>query len=525
MPVRTIAGTDLSYALVVFDDKGNERARARRHAPERDPGAARRRSGPAGHRRLLHRSRLAGRRARRDRPIRPLDRGDGGAAGRPRRGREAPGRLRAADHRPALAEPAVRRREDAGRRAGRAVGRRRSASAAGSENVDAWAARIADTPRARAAIRHDPRRRRAGDRRRSAVAGAARRLRDAVRRVRPRRARQRGARRAPTRRASIRPRSSPASERRRGQAGDRSCSASATRVSGLFLSPLRQLSFWKMKDRARAFGESGGHDAARSPADRGAARALPPDGPQLRLHRRLGHGRGPGRRARRCRGRSTRCSWSRARCRSGRTRATSRTPRERRATSTASSSTASCAARSSRRARRTTPPSAASIRSARRSGSSSSSATTCRRTAASARSASRAPKGVAGHADARGELRLRLQAGSDLQPRGERDHQERRRRVGRAQRHRPSRGRARVLVGGAGGAAAADGNAVAGQRQRAAAAAGPGGLLGGGLRQLPAGGAPCGRRAASPGSRPPPRSRCQTARQESRRADARRPSG
>ena len=31
-------------------------------------------------------------------------------------------------------------------------------------------------------------------------------------------------------------------------------------VSGLFLSPLRQLSFWKMKDRARSFGESGAHD-------------------------------------------------------------------------------------------------------------------------------------------------------------------------------------------------------------------------------------------------------------------------
>ena len=31
-------------------------------------------------------------------------------------------------------------------------------------------------------------------------------------------------------------------------------------VSGLFLSPLRQLSFWKMKDRARAFGENGAHE-------------------------------------------------------------------------------------------------------------------------------------------------------------------------------------------------------------------------------------------------------------------------
>ena len=30
-------------------------------------------------------------------------------------------------------------------------------------------------------------------------------------------------------------------------------------IGGLFLSPLRQLSFWKMKDRARAFGEGGAH--------------------------------------------------------------------------------------------------------------------------------------------------------------------------------------------------------------------------------------------------------------------------
>jgi hypothetical protein len=31
-------------------------------------------------------------------------------------------------------------------------------------------------------------------------------------------------------------------------------------IGGIFLSPLRQLSFWKMKDRARAFGESGAHE-------------------------------------------------------------------------------------------------------------------------------------------------------------------------------------------------------------------------------------------------------------------------
>ena len=57
---------------------------------------------------------------------------------------------------------------------------------------------------------------------------------------------------------------------------------------------------------------------------------------------------------------------------------------------------------------------------------------------------------------------LRLQARGDLQPRGERDHRQGRRRVGRAQRHRPPRGRPRVLVGGAVGAVAAGGNARAG---------------------------------------------------------------
>ena len=58
-----------------------------------------------------------------------------------------------------------------------------------------------------------------------------------------------------------------------------------------------------------------------------------------------------------------------------------------------------------------------------------------------------------------------FQPGTDLQPRSERDHLQRRRRVGRAQRHRPSRsrprllGRGTVVVG-----AAADGHAVAGRR-------------------------------------------------------------
>ena len=36
------------------------------------------------------------------------------------------------------------------------------------------------------------------------------------------------------------------------------------KLGELFRSPLRQLSFWKMKDRARSFGESGGHELLRS---------------------------------------------------------------------------------------------------------------------------------------------------------------------------------------------------------------------------------------------------------------------
>ena len=80
-------------------------------------------------------------------------------------------------------------------------------------------------------------------------------------------------------------------------------------LSGL-LSPLRQLSFWKMKDRARTLGETAGSELLATLMQaraRRPQRALPPDGPQLRLHRRLGHAGRPGRRRRACRGRSTRC--------------------------------------------------------------------------------------------------------------------------------------------------------------------------------------------------------------------------
>ena len=87
MPVRTIAGTDLAYALVIFDEKGDER-------PEPDgtflsETLAQRVADPARPVTdvFFTAPRLAGRRARRDRAVRSLDRGDGGAAGRSRRGR------------------------------------------------------------------------------------------------------------------------------------------------------------------------------------------------------------------------------------------------------------------------------------------------------------------------------------------------------------------------------------------------------------------------------------------------------
>jgi hypothetical protein len=61
---------------------------------------------------------------------------------------------------------------------------------------------------------------------------------------------------------------------------------------GALLAPLRQLSFWQMKGRARSIGEGGAGGAPAPPDDpgRGPRCTLPPDGPQLRLHRRLGGG-------------------------------------------------------------------------------------------------------------------------------------------------------------------------------------------------------------------------------------------
>ena len=166
---------------------------------------------------------------------------------------------------------------------------------AAAEDVDTWAARIADTPRARARDPHHPRCCARRDWRGGAVAGAARRLRDVVRRIRPRRSRQRG--RTGRRPGGIRSGGDHRRERRRrGQADD---AAPRHRRHGERALPLADAPALVLEDegsRALVRRERRAR-AARAPADRRAARALSPHGPQLRLHRRFGDRRRPGRRA------------------------------------------------------------------------------------------------------------------------------------------------------------------------------------------------------------------------------------
>ena len=122
MPVRAISGTDLSYALVIFDDNGKER-------PEPDgtllsETLIKRVADPA---RPVSDVIFTSHGWQGDVPaaIAQYDRWIGATAAQAadhRRSRAAPGRLRAADHRPALAEQALRRRGPSGRRPGRALG-------------------------------------------------------------------------------------------------------------------------------------------------------------------------------------------------------------------------------------------------------------------------------------------------------------------------------------------------------------------------------------------------------------------
>ena len=211
-----------------------------------DARPAHRRSGAPVTDRLLQAPTAGRATCRRRSPVRSLDRGHGGAAGRPRRGREAPGGF-APLIMGCTGEPAVGRREP---------DRRRSSGPAllsGEAPVGAVAGRDrrlgtdgADTPRARTAIRPSSKRRS------GRPAPRHRRLRCSppTRRSSPNRAWPPAAarrRRAPTRKgfdpAATQPRAAPARPSRR-----RSCSASATRSAGSFSRRCGQLSFWKMKD-------------------------------------------------------------------------------------------------------------------------------------------------------------------------------------------------------------------------------------------------------------------------------------
>ena len=191
--------------------------------------------------------------------------------------------------------------------------------------VDPYADRIADTP-----ARAPPSRRSSSAALEDIAPGTtcrrrcARPTRPSTRaRPRQRRASPGGAGRRPR---ALRPRA----RLRQAQRGRRRPAVRRLRPDRRLLSPLRQLSFWKMKDRARTFGETARHRCSPAPdrPRRRPRRALPPDGPQLRLHRRLGHAR----RAPTARGALPRAGRlarrsCRARSRSGRSAPTSRTVR------------------------------------------------------------------------------------------------------------------------------------------------------------------------------------------------------
>nr|HET7858977.1 CHAT domain-containing protein [Caldimonas sp.] len=257
MPIRALPGTDLTYALVVFDENGNERAEpdgsklsasivARlgdaaqpvtdvffiAHGWQGDVPAA-----------IVQFDRWIGAMAAQE-----ADR----AAARGRAGGFSP--LIVGLHWPSL--PFGDEKIPGG---GGALLSADGGDAAGNGDVDTWARRIADTPRARDAIAAILA---AADRPGSAGApppelvAAYQTLFDesglgAGGSAAPPGADQEGFDPA----AIITQTKAAAGAAQRGTQllgiGDT--------IGGLFLSPLRQLSFWKMKDRARAFGEAGAH--------------------------------------------------------------------------------------------------------------------------------------------------------------------------------------------------------------------------------------------------------------------------
>jgi hypothetical protein len=265
MPVRAISGTDLSYALVIFDDDGKER-------PEPDgtllsETLIKRVADPAH---PVSDVIFTSHGWQGDVPaaIAQYDRWIGATAAQA-------ADLAAATQRPGGFAPLIVGLHWPSKPFGDEdppTGAPAVLSAGGDASeadVDAWAKRIADTPKARTAIRTILQS--AGDQ--ASVAAPSKALLDAYAALFA----ESG---LTTKGSAARPGADQDTFDPTAIIAQSSGSGAARpttqllgigdKLSGLFLSPLRQLSFWKMKDRARAFGEGGGHALLR------ACRAPPP---------------------------------------------------------------------------------------------------------------------------------------------------------------------------------------------------------------------------------------------------------
>jgi hypothetical protein len=279
MPIRTLPGTDLAYALVVFDENGDERAEA--DGTLMSETIADRVADPA---RPVSDVFMIAHGWQGDVPaaIAQFDRWIGAmakqesdqTAARDRPGGFSP--LIVGLHWPSL--PFGDEKMPASAPALLSAGGE-SASATDADDVDAWARRIADTPRARRAIqtvldaaRHEA----------SAVAPSAALLDAYAVLFEESGLEARGSAAAPgADQDGFDPAAIIAQSKASGAAPQPPTQllGIGDTLGGLVLSPLRQLSFWKMKDRARRFGETGGH---------GLVTALQEAAPEARIHL-MGH--------------------------------------------------------------------------------------------------------------------------------------------------------------------------------------------------------------------------------------------
>jgi hypothetical protein len=258
MPVRTVPGSDLAYALVVFDENGSERSEA--DGSRMSETLATRLADPA---RPVTDVFLIAHGWQGDVPaaIAQFDRWIGAmaaaqsdrAAAGARPGGFAP--LIVGLHWPSLpfGDEAVPKDAPALLSASAGDGAARDA------DVDTWAKRIADTPRARQAIETilaAARSGASGDTPSPELLAAYRALFEESGLAAGGSAAAPGADQDGFEPAAIIAQSKAAGLAT--QPATQLLGIGDT-LSGLFLSPLRQLSFWKMKDRARAFGESGAH--------------------------------------------------------------------------------------------------------------------------------------------------------------------------------------------------------------------------------------------------------------------------